>query len=176
MSVPPDASKESGGIGVAFAWRVHEALSTWTGRVDTKASIVLTLQVAALGFVIALTDGDKLFASLSEWTQWAFGLGLVLLALGILCALGVVFPQISRRTVKRGSKEGLVFFGHLKHWKPKDLEKRLATLTAADMRDALSAQLVVMSKVAWRKHALLQAAVAFGFLAGVAFVVAGLAG
>lgn len=175
MTAGREPSAKSDEAGVSFAWSVHEALSTWTGRVDTKASIVLTLEVAALGFVIALTDGNKLFASLSGWVQWAFGLGLLLLGLGILCAMGVVFPQVSRRAAKRGWQEGIVFFGHLRFWKPEHLEKHLATLTAADMRRILSSQLVVMAKVAWRKHALLQAAVALGFLAGVAFIVAGLA-
>jgi hypothetical protein len=172
MSTPPVEPDTS--IGTDTAWKVHEALSSWTGRVDSKASIVLTLEVAALGFVIALTDGTKLFGDLTGWRDGAFKSGLVLLGLGILAALAVVCPQLSRRQASREWKEGLIYFGHLRRWDPEDLQQRLGSLRDADVQASLAVQLVTMSKIAWRKHTLLQASVLCGTVAAALFVLAGL--
>jgi hypothetical protein len=46
-------------------------------------------------------------------------------------------------------------------------------LSRDDLLEVLANQLVVMSKVAWRKHVCLQAAVVLGVLATGAFVIAG---
>ena len=165
---------EEDGAGIDFAWKVHEALSTWTGRVDTKASIVLTLEVATLSFAIALTDGTKLFASLSGWRACVFAIGLALAGFGILAATAVVFPQLARRKARADWQNGFVYFGHLRRWAPVDLESTLEQLTPREVRRALSTQLVTMSKIAWRKHGLLQASVLFGIAAAVAFAVAGI--
>lgn len=173
MSALPEDDDDRDCVDLDFAWRVHESLSTWTGRVDAKASIVLTLELAALGFVVALTDGKRLFAALTGWRECVFVVGLVLLAFGILAATAVVFPQLARRKARADWKQGLVYFGHLRRWTPADLDAKLEHLTTEQVRTALSAQLITMSKIAWRKHALLQASVLLGIVGAVAFALAG---
>jgi hypothetical protein len=175
MTTARGSSTDNDDASVSFAWSVHDALSTWTGRVDTKASIVLTIELAALGFVTALTDDDNLFSALHGWREGLFRIGLVALGLAIFAATAVVFPQLSRRRSKRAWRDGFIYFGHLRHWEPQKLESKLAGLTGADARAALAGQLVTMSKVAWRKHVMLQAAVGLGLLAALAFVAVGVA-
>jgi hypothetical protein len=172
MTEPSDVPNE---IGVETAWRLHEALSTWTGRVDTKASIVLTLEVTALGFVTALTDSNRMFSSVSGWQEVVFRISFVLLGWGILFAVAAVIPQLGGRAAKERWKSGFIYFGHLRRWDPKALERKLSGLRDTDLRQALSLQLVVMSKIAWRKHRWLQVAVASGVAAGLGFVIVGAA-
>ena len=53
----------------------------------------------------------------------------------------------------------MIYFGHLRHWKPADLAKQLKAKQAYE--EQLAAQLVAMSKIAWKKHARLQWSVGF---------------
>lgn len=161
--------------GIETAWRLHDTLSTWTGRVDTKASIVLTLEVAALGFITALTDSNKMFSSVSGWQEIVFRVSFVLLGCGILFAVAAVIPQLGGRAARESWGSGFIYFGHLRHWSPKALERKLSGLGEAELRRALSLQLVAMSKIAWRKHRWLQTAVAAGVAAGLGFVIVGAA-
>ena len=49
--------------GAEFAWKVHDALDSWTAKVDIKASIVLAIEAALAGFVITLSEkGGRLSA------------------------------------------------------------------------------------------------------------------
>lgn len=169
----PGSSADDSAEGIEFAWKVHESLSTWTGRVDTKASIMLTLELATLSFAVALTDGTKLFASLSGWRQSFFVAGLALLGIGICAAMAVVFPQLARRRNRRDWRSGLIYFGHLRYWNRDALQTALMSLTPVEVLAALSSQLIMMATIAWRKHVLLQASVGCGFSGVVALTVAG---
>jgi len=169
-----DARTNDEATGIEFGWQVHDALDTWTGRADTKASIVLTLEIATLGFVVALTGGKQLFATLSGWRERAFQVGLGLLVFGIVAAIGVVMPQLARRKARKQPRDGLIYFGHLRHATPSKLERTLTRLSPGDIRAALAEQLVIMSQIAWRKHSWLQVSIGAGLLAAVAFLVAGI--
>ncbi len=41
------------------AWKIHGAVSDWTKSVDSKASFVLTIEVAILAGVISLMGGSR---------------------------------------------------------------------------------------------------------------------
>lgn len=151
-----------------FAWRVHDAVGDWTARVDTKASIALAIETAAAGFVITLATGDGILAQTSGWSSGLLGVGSCLLVLSVAVAIGVVFPQLRARKTKEESKENFIYFGHLRHWQPADLEKRLGAANPLGLTQ-LSVQLVNMSKIAWRKHVTLQWSLAL-FLVAVMLV------
>lgn len=98
--------------GEAFAWKVHGALQDWTAKVDTKASIVMTLETALLSGMIAF--------SRSRTTAYPLGweslhhCGLILLFVSIVLAGAVVFPQLRRRDSANSWQDQFVYFGHLR--------------------------------------------------------------
>lgn len=152
-----------------FAWKVHSALDSWTAKVDSKASIVLGLETASIGFVVALWSTNKVFVGLRGTQQLFFRVGFATLIIGVVLAGLTVFPQLSRRRAKRIWKKHIIYFGHLRHWDPVDLEKRLKEVTEPTSLTQLSNQLVEMSKIAWRKHAWLQYSMLATF-AGLALI------
>jgi len=161
-AVTPNKSDDTAGA-LDFAWRVHTALDSWTGKVDAKASITLAIESAILGFVISLSKKGERFAGLSGASEHWYNAGLVCLLAAVLCALLVVFPQLKRRKSKREWHGNMIYFGHLRHWDPDDLAMALKSKRADEKQ--LARQLVTMSEIAWRKHARLQWSIAF-FLIG----------
>jgi hypothetical protein len=147
----PDAATEP---GVDFGWMVHDALDSWTGKVDTKASIVLAIETAVAGFVIAMSSDKAQLAHLKGWHVWADRLGLGLLVIGIVASLLVVMPQLRAKTAKREWRSGIIYFGHLRRWDPADLAKRLDA--HEDSTEQLAKQMVQMADIAWWKHVFLQ--------------------
>lgn len=143
--------------GEEYAWRVHAALDSWTGKVDTKASIALAIEGAAFGFALSQSREGEALASLDGWheTLYYIGLGFVLLSIG--CALLTVFPRLRRRASGRRSewRKNTIYFGHLRHWDPAELARELEGDNLPHGTQ-LATQLVSMAKVAWRKHAWLQ--------------------
>ena len=155
---------------VEFAWRVHTALDSWTGKVDTKASIALAIEGAALGFVVSLSDKGRRFANLHGAPLRWFDIGLILLLTSMLSAALVVMPQLRRRKSRREWRTNMIYFGHLRHWDPDALAHALQTNPQTEHQ--LSRQLVTMSQVAWRKHARLQWSIVLLVLAAVCLVLA----
>jgi hypothetical protein len=145
--------------GLDFAWRVHGALDSWTGKVDTKASITLAIESAILGFVLSLSKKGERLAGLDGASDVAYHIGVGCLVAAVLFALLVVMPQLNRRQARREWRNGMIYFGHLRHWKPADLANQLKAKQVYE--EQLAAQLVAMSKIAWKKHAGLQWSVGF---------------
>lgn len=145
-------NKSSGGLD--FAWRVHDALDSWTAKVDVKASIALALESAVFGFVVALSEhGERLSGLSGSRLDWYHvGVGLLLFSVG--ASLAVVFPQLRRWRSRRDWRENTIYFGHLRHWDPSELAGRLGE--PFPEAEELARQLVAMAKIAWRKHAWLQ--------------------
>jgi hypothetical protein len=142
-----------------FAWQVHAALESWTARADLKASILLALQGGA--FIVAVTSQDAVFGRvrLSPALVSLAALGVLLAAMAMAAA--ATLPVLgSPRRLRRERAHSLVYFGHLRLWPAADLAARLAALTTPEQVDMLSAQLVAMSRLTWRKHRLLQGSVA----------------
>lgn len=157
--------------GVEFAWRVHSALDTWTGKVDTKASIALAIEVAVLGFVITLSEEDRPLAGLSGGDLNLYNIGLVFLVLSVLLSMFVVAPQLSRWKTRQNWRSNMIYFGHLRFWKPRELAKALST--EQPYEEQLAQQLVQMSKIAWRKHSLLQGSLICLVVGAVLLLLAG---
>jgi L-lactate permease len=162
----------SGAQGDDFAWRVHDALDSWTGKVDTKASIVLAIEAAIAGFVITLSTGHGRLSALHGYhTNLEIG-GLVLLAASVLASLAVVMPQLGRHRAKQNWSSNMIYFGHLRRWEPEKLAESLSRDMHA--KEQLARQLVDMSKITWRKHAWLQWSLVLLVIASALLVCAGL--
>jgi hypothetical protein len=152
------------------AWRIHGALTDWTGKVDAKASFALTLETAVLAGIITLTgSGHHLHALHGFATLTFFWIGIVLLVGSGLASASVVLPQVRRSKVDPEADQNFIFFGHLKSWTPGDLE---TALQSRDVLPVLSRQLVVMSKIAWKKHAMVQISMTAALVASVLLLVA----
>jgi Family of unknown function (DUF5706) len=148
---------------VEFGWRVHGLLGEWTGKVDSKASIVLAIESAGFAFVVTQTNKGRVFAGLDGWQLWGLRVALGCLILAVALSLLVVLPQLNRKQSKRDWKSNTIYFGHLRHWNPGDLAK--AMMASTTQPDQLARQMVAMSKIAWRKHAWLQGSLALLALA-----------
>jgi hypothetical protein len=156
------------------AWRIHAALTDWTGKVDTKAAFCFAVESAVLVAVVNLKVPGRLFAVLKGPRQtWAFGIGVALIILGITFAGNVVMPRLRRRKTKNEWPANFIYFGHLRHWEPAALE---AKLSSTPMLPVLSHQLVVMSKIAWRKHVMVQLSLLVGGLGAASLILCGLLG
>jgi len=137
---------------IEFAWRVHAALESWTTRADVKASILLAVEGGAALFVVGAPGGHR---------AWPVAVILMLLLAAMATTAAVVLPILGPRRVHRAeSARHSVYFGHLRHWQPRELTGHLSTLTPDDELAMMSTQLVRMSRLNWRKHRLLQASVA----------------
>jgi hypothetical protein len=136
------------------AWRIHAALADWTGKVDSKATFCFALESGALVVVANLTSDGRLFGSLHTSIQkWIFALGVLLLIAGVLCAALVIAPRMNRAEIAQTWKTNTIYFGHLRLWETATLEK---VLQEDSILPSLSAQLTAMSKIAWRKHLIVQ--------------------
>lgn len=136
------------------AWRIHGAITDWTGKVDAKASFALAIESAILAGVITLSADDHLLADLSGWKElWTYRLGVALLVAAVLAVMSVVLPRLRGRRTKSEWRSNFIYFGHLRHWPPDQLTDALQD---EPLLPALSHQLVKMSEIAWRKHRALQ--------------------
>ncbi len=85
---------------------------------------------------------------------------VIMLIVGVACALWVVFPRLERSRTQRLAANGLIYFGHLREREVDDIARELADLTPDQERHQLASQLRVTGNVAWRKHDWLQRSVA----------------
>jgi Family of unknown function (DUF5706) len=155
---------------VVNAWRIHDALVAWTSNVDSKASFALAIESAVAAALVALCGhGARLSHLYGAWSTAFFSAGAVTLAAALVCVLYVVRPRLRSKEVDREWRNGLIYFGHLRHWSATELE---AELRNGDMLPILSRQLVAMSGIAWAKHRMLQLSMT---LAPVSVVLIGVA-
>lgn len=140
------------------AWRIHDALMDWTGKVDGKATFALSLETAAVTVLAALSThrlplpGGRPpgVLALCYWT----GVGLLLLSVAI--SVCVVLPRLGRAMSREQWRDGFIYFGHLRHWDPVELAEALLT---REPLAVLTRQLVDMSRICWRKHRLVQTSI-----------------
>lgn len=144
---------------VDFAWRVHSALDSWTTKVDQKASIVLALETGILALVVTFSERGRPLGDLASGSAWLFRVGVAFLIAGGLFAAAAVAPQLASRSAQRMWRDNTIYFGHLRHWNPKELLEYMKAQTTADALEQLSRQHVTMSQILWRKHRLLQTSV-----------------
>lgn len=135
------------------AWKIHSALTDWTGKVDTKASFALTIESAVLVGVVTLSGNGRALADLHGWGVFWYVLGVVILIAGLLSAVWVVRPRLRAQQVTGEVPTNFVYFGHLRQLTPGEVE---TNLRSDDILPVLSKQLVEMSKISWTKHRLVQ--------------------
>ncbi|MFC7876189.1 Pycsar system effector family protein [Isoptericola sp. NPDC057391] len=149
-NVDPTSSEAA---AVETAWRIHDKTAGATGAVDSKAAFLFTVQSAALVVVVTLSDqGRVLSRTGTPWENMLLLAGMLLLLIGALLSATIVVPRLRFRAVRRRADEwktNTVYFGHLRHWDPPELEAALRDKPVLPM---LAEQLVHMSKIAWRKH------------------------
>jgi hypothetical protein len=141
---------------IDFAWKVHTAVVDWTAKVDTKAAIVLSLGGALLGFFVTLSSTGRALADLHGWRSATCWVGVAAVGSGVLFAAFVVMPRLHSRRARQEWADNYIYFGHLRHWKANDLRSKLRTVDREEQLASLSVQLVAGSRIAWRKHRLLQ--------------------
>ena len=146
------------------AWKIHDAVQDWTGKVDVKASFALTIESALLAVILTLSTGQHRLTHLPGGSEALYIAGLVLVIAGALAAVWAVTPHLRARNLGNEWQSNFVFFGHLKDWPPEQLE---AALAERDVLPMLSRQLVTMGKIAWVKHRLLQASLAAAVVGSV---------
>jgi hypothetical protein len=136
--------------GIRSALISYEQTQQAIGRADTKASLAVTAIGALLGFLLS----QPFPTDLAGRPIFVAGIGLLLLALTLAGA--AVYPRLSRHTV-RHDHDGL-FWGEIAlNWKPGDLASHLARQDQAEHLEALTRQLVTVSRLSVRKHRFLQA-------------------
>jgi hypothetical protein len=171
MDAPTNAEKYANLHAIDTAWRTHEAIRDWTGKAEAKASFALLIESAMVTGTITLSMNHRLFSALSGASLTFYVLGIAFLAIAISTAIFAVVPQIRRRPAKKTYRDNWVFFGHLRFWEnPEDL---VSAWKYRDVLPVLARQAIFMSRVAWRKHRLLQASLIAATLSAVALVVAG---
>ncbi len=151
---------------VETAWRIHAAQTDWTGKVDAKATFAFAAESAAIATVVALTAQDRLYSQIDVWWLWAIyvvGLAGMLVAVGL--SSWVVIPRLRKSAVAKESRTNFIYFGHASVWSAEELE---TALLKQDILPQITRQVVVMARIAWKKHVLVQwslwIAVASGFL------------
>lgn len=142
------------GDAIDAAWRIHGAILDWTGKVDAKANFCLAAESALLVIVVNLSAQGRGLANLENPVlRVGLVLGAALVACGILCAATVVIPRLRRRNVDGEVEENFIYFGHARQWAPEQLAARL---DEGNLLPVISRQIVTMSKIAWRKHVMVQ--------------------
>jgi len=157
---PPSAD-----VRLEFAWNAYWAQENWSRNVDTKASIVLALETAAVGVVLAAINGNKSAIGLARW-QWALafaGLGLLLLA--VLMAGLTIVPHIRRDPVRRHdlSERRIFWFGHLRQFDLEEIQNHLGALTNDVCLEILAREGRTVSRLIWMKCVRLRVSMLLGF-------------
>lgn len=158
-----------------IAWRIHAVLMDWTGKIDAKATSALSLELAILTALVALTaaDGSRpLHPHGATVVVAAFWAGLGLLVASVVLSVYAVVPRLHTAYAVGERSGGFIYFGHLRHWNPTGLAEAISTDRVLPV---ISQQLVEISRICWRKHRIVQCSLvlaALGFLLAVAEVLA----
>ncbi len=123
---PPATEEDSTTPAPALdgAWKIHDAQGSWIEKADVKASIILALETAILGFVTVLSTDGRALTGLHGPRRAVDVAGVALLLISTLFSLSAIIPQLGRRGEAR-QDPGIIYFGHLRRW------------TSADLTDAL---------------------------------------
>jgi pycsar effector protein len=158
--------------GQEVAWKVHESLVDHTGKVDNKAGLVLSVEVAILGAIVALTSANRIFADLGDkWVSVMFHTGFILIICAVVVAVSALAPRLHTRRSEQHWQANFVYFGHLRFWQPDELTH---ALREQDALDVLSRQIIDISRILWVKHRCVQISLWLAIGGGNALLTAGL--
>lgn len=136
------------------AWRIYDNIRDWTARADSKASIMLALEAAALALVVGLAGTEDVPGPGCGPARWSLGAGILFLCAAVLLAALAVLPQLRGRRLSGESKRNFLYFGHLQYWDAEALSKEIKK--DPNVLDQVTSQIVIMSKIVWRKNVWLQ--------------------
>jgi hypothetical protein len=147
---------------IEFGWQVHAVQEASTARADVKASVLLAFQAGAFVFGVSVRD---LLLPLDR-IRLAVAVGAVgMLLLAILASALTVLPRLgSSWRHRREYPRHIVYFGHLRLWRPPELAAKLTRVTVREQADMLALQIIALSRLNWRKHRLLQLSVGLTLL------------
>ncbi|ARF74877.1 hypothetical protein B7C62_23565 [Kitasatospora albolonga] len=136
-------------------------MGEWTARVDVKASVVLTLEIAILaGLVTVSTEGDL---SVGGARLVLLVAGACFLVAAVVSAVMILMPRMRVRRMRDEAPHDFVYFGHLRLWDPVALAEALGH----DVLNALTRSIVINSRIAWRKHWLLRLSIILALAGGL---------
>jgi hypothetical protein len=138
------------GGDLAMAWRVHDAAAGSIDKADTKAGFVATVNGALLAVVLTVADLDRL----GTVGRILVAAGGALMVAAVLSAVAVVLPVLRARHTKHSSGN-VLYFGTVRQHSPAALADRLGS---EDSVQEVCAQAVVLSRLSWTKHRLVQLA------------------
>lgn len=141
------------GISLDAAWKIHQAQSDWTSRVDTKAAYVFTIESAAIATAVTLSASGRAFSELQGITLFIFLAGILLLLIAAGLSSFVVIPRLRSKNLEKEALNNFIYFGHARFWNPESLKNELASTSILDQ---LSRQIVVMAEICWKKHLLVR--------------------
>ena len=151
------------------AWKIHAAVAEWTRGVDSKASFVLTIEVAILAGVVNLMGGGHRLAHVhGPCANALLYTGIGGLVVAVVLVTWVMRPRTRNRRVLQEAPSNFVYFGHLNFRLAEGLE---SSLRNDDILPVLCRQLVVTGRIAWDKHNLLKWSLTTAML-GAVFVCA----
>lgn len=154
------------------AWKIHAALTDWTGKVDAKAAFSFALESAGLTTIVALSADGRLFGSLQGAPQQiAYYSAAMALAIAASCAMWVVMPRLRMRHLAKEWPDNFIYFGHLRYWDPSELEQKIQD---AELLPILTKQIVGMSRIAWNKHLLVKISMIFASVGGLSMLTCGM--
>lgn len=132
------------------AWKIFDAQSSWIERADVKGSIILALESAVIGFVMILSANNEVLAGLRGPRRAIDVVAVALLLLSALISLSAITPQLGRCR-KTADNQGVIYFGHVRHWSPRDLGQVFRD--GRPTNDDVAEQVIILAEVSWRKHA-----------------------
>ena len=97
-------------------------------------------------------------------------LGVVALA-GAVAAASFVVPQLGRSR-ELEQEQHIIYFGHVRSWRPEALAERLSTLSEPEEVAQLSVQLTRTAAGNWRKYVLLRVVVVSALVGALLLVLA----
>jgi hypothetical protein len=154
---------------LAMAWRVHDAAAGSIDKAETKAGFVATLNTALLAGVLTIARLDQLHTA----GRILVTLGAALMVAAVLFAVAAVLPILRARHTKH-STGNVLYFGTVRQHSAARLADRLAS---EDTVQEVCGQAVVLSRLSWLKHRLVQlsliATVAGSNLVGWTLLLAG---
>ncbi|TCC10903.1 Pycsar system effector family protein [Kribbella soli] len=127
------------------SWRVLREIAESIGKADAKAVFVAGLNTAVLAGVLTL---DRLGPAARVFVT----IGAILLVLALMFAVAVVLPILRARKSKHTSA-GFLDFGTVRHLTAAAL---LVRIVGEDTAHAVCAQAVLLVRLSWLKHRLLQ--------------------
>lgn len=137
------------------------------GRADQKAAILLAATGVAVTVLVGLLAGRWSPAHLPAGIQWLWWLGVLALAAAIVFLAAAVMPRISHR----GDPSTVTYFGHVVRLTDRSRLIEHLRRSAANPLDRAVDQLVLLSRIAFRKYRCTQVAMWLLGSAAVAMVI-----